>query len=148
MEHYARKPDYAVGYGRPPENTRFRKGQSGNPRGRRKGAKSWKTVVDEVLNEKITIIVKGKPRRVTRKEALARRATHVGLTKDDLRMLQTMGAFAEPVEAPKQGIEDQFEKWRCTLVFDNEPQLTYEDGEVVIDHRGARFKDTDESDWW
>jgi hypothetical protein len=26
--------DYAVGYGKPPVHTRFRKGQSGNPRGR------------------------------------------------------------------------------------------------------------------
>ncbi len=31
---------YDVGYARPPEGSRFRKGQSGNPRGRPKGAKS------------------------------------------------------------------------------------------------------------
>ncbi len=31
---------YEVGYARPPEGSRFRKGQSGNPRGRPKGAKS------------------------------------------------------------------------------------------------------------
>lgn len=31
----ARKPkDYEVGYGKPPKNTRFKKGQSGNPKGR------------------------------------------------------------------------------------------------------------------
>ena len=29
--------NYTVGYGRPPRKTRFKKGQSGNPRGRRKG---------------------------------------------------------------------------------------------------------------
>src|SRR5689334_7790480 len=29
-------PDHAVGYGRPPVHSRFRKGQSGNPAGRRK----------------------------------------------------------------------------------------------------------------
>src|SRR5262249_59750269 len=28
---------HAVGYGKPPVHTRFRKGQSGNPRGRRRG---------------------------------------------------------------------------------------------------------------
>ena len=29
------RADYEVGYGRPPVHSRFRKGQSGNPRGRR-----------------------------------------------------------------------------------------------------------------
>lgn len=33
-------PGYDVGYGRPPEETRFKKGQSGNPRGRPKGSKT------------------------------------------------------------------------------------------------------------
>ena len=33
--------DYEVGYGKPSAHTRFRKGQSGNPKGRGKGAKSF-----------------------------------------------------------------------------------------------------------
>ena len=33
--------DYEVGYGKPPETTRFKKGQSGNPKGRPAGAKGW-----------------------------------------------------------------------------------------------------------
>jgi len=32
--------DYTVGYGRPPLHSRFKPGQSGNPKGRRKGARS------------------------------------------------------------------------------------------------------------
>jgi hypothetical protein len=32
-----RRPGYEVGYAKPPPYTRFRKGQSGNPKGRPKG---------------------------------------------------------------------------------------------------------------
>jgi hypothetical protein len=35
-----RQPDYGVGYGRPPDRSRFRKGQPGNPSGRRPYAES------------------------------------------------------------------------------------------------------------
>jgi hypothetical protein len=34
------KPCYDVGYGKPPLHTRFRKGQSGNPKGRSKGTRT------------------------------------------------------------------------------------------------------------
>ena len=34
------KPGYEVGYGKPPKDTRFKTGQSGNPSGRPKGAKN------------------------------------------------------------------------------------------------------------
>ena len=38
----ARPHDYNVGFGKPPEEHRFKKGQSGNPAGRPRGAKSSK----------------------------------------------------------------------------------------------------------
>ena len=36
MSKETRKIDYEVGYGKPPKNTQFQKGVSGNPKGRPK----------------------------------------------------------------------------------------------------------------
>lgn len=47
---------YEVGYGKPPVATRFRKGQSGNPNGRRKGAKA-KSPIPALNDERLKTIV-------------------------------------------------------------------------------------------
>jgi hypothetical protein len=44
--------DYAVGYGRPPVETRFQKGQSGDPAGRPRGTKKLVTLLGEVLSQR------------------------------------------------------------------------------------------------
>src|SRR4051812_111432 len=44
---------YAVGYGRPPVQTRFRPGQSGNRRGRPKGARNLASELQAVLAETV-----------------------------------------------------------------------------------------------
>lgn len=49
------EPSYSVGYGKPPAHSRFQPGQSGNPKGKKKGAKSFKTVVGGILNEKVAV---------------------------------------------------------------------------------------------
>jgi len=58
-----------VGYGRPPLATRFRAGQSGNPRGRPKGARNLSTVVASALSERVAITENGRRRRITKLEA-------------------------------------------------------------------------------
>jgi len=47
--------DYEVGYKKPPEDSRFKKGESGNPNGRPKGIKNLKTDLVEELQEKIPV---------------------------------------------------------------------------------------------
>jgi len=64
------KRDYEVGYRKPPRQTRFTKGQSGNPRGRSPGAKNLKTLLSDALNEFVIVTDNGGHRKITKREAI------------------------------------------------------------------------------
>jgi hypothetical protein len=65
---------YPVGYCRPPVHSRFKPGQSGNPKGRAKGSQNLRTIVKQVSNEQIVIREGDRARRMRRMEALVRTA--------------------------------------------------------------------------
>jgi len=64
------EPTPRVGYRRPPTHSRFKPGQSGNPRGRPKGAKNIDTLCRSLLSRKVTIQEHGGRRRVSAVEAI------------------------------------------------------------------------------
>ncbi len=57
--------DYEVGYRKPPVKSRFKSGQSGNPRGRPPGSKNLKTLLRELAARRISVREEGKLRRLT-----------------------------------------------------------------------------------
>jgi len=59
---------YRVGHGRAPKQTRFKKGHSGNPKGRPRGKKT-PPAYERVLGQRVTIREHGKSRRVRADEA-------------------------------------------------------------------------------
>jgi Family of unknown function (DUF5681) len=58
-----------VGYGKPPKNSRFKQGRSGNPNGRPKGSLNLATVLQRTLREKVVINENGRRKVVTKLEA-------------------------------------------------------------------------------
>lgn len=65
-----RKSDYEVGYRKPPKAGQFKKGESGNPRGRPKVRPTLERMVEELLAQTMVIAIDGKQQRVTRDKAL------------------------------------------------------------------------------
>jgi hypothetical protein len=65
--------DDTVGYGKPPRHSRFKPGQSGNPKGRPRGSSNFKTDLRKTLKSRVRVTKDGKPEtRSTQAAALAR----------------------------------------------------------------------------
>lgn len=60
-----------VGYRKPPVKSRFKKGQSGNPKGRRKGSLNLSTLIQRQLNSKVVITERGVRKSITKRELIA-----------------------------------------------------------------------------
>lgn len=71
----------AVGYARPPKTSRFRKGQSGNPKGRPRNRRR-EIPYDGLLGQMVTVREDGRERRVTAAEAFLLQITQKGLAGD------------------------------------------------------------------
>ncbi|ANY18626.1 hypothetical protein A6F68_00090 [Tsuneonella dongtanensis] len=67
--------DGAVGYGRPPRQSRWKKGQSGNPSGRPKGTRGLKTDLRAELISRMEISMNGKRVSGTKQQLMLRTLT-------------------------------------------------------------------------
>ena len=74
-----------VGYGRPPQHTRFKPGQSGNPKGRPKSTINLKTDLMEELSERVSVSEGGKPKKLSKQRALLKSLVAKAITKSDAR---------------------------------------------------------------
>ena len=89
------KRDYEVGRGKPPVHTRFKKGQSGNPRGPR--PKNLSALLLDALNEKVVVTIDGERREITKREAIATQLVNKS-TSADLRATKMLTDMLKDAE--------------------------------------------------
>ena len=102
MSKKSKKPnaDYEVGFGKPPKATQFKKGQSGNKKGRPKKSRNIKTVVREKLDETMTVREGNVKKRYSRREALALRIIQ-GAFSNEKQLLQIVFKIDAEADEPE-----------------------------------------------
>jgi hypothetical protein len=86
---------YEVGYRKPPKAGQWRKGVSGNRRGRTKGAKNFSTLLTEALNEHVTVMENGSRRTVSKLELMLKQLADQG-ADGNLRALSIILQRVDP----------------------------------------------------
>ena len=94
MENDNKEGGYEIGYGKPPRHRRFQKGQSGNFRGRPKGAKNFTTVAEEALREPVAINENGRRKTATKMEVIFKQLVNKA-AKGDHKLTQLLMAYLE-----------------------------------------------------
>ena len=90
------------GYRNPPEKSRFKAGQSGNPHGRPKGALNMATILERTLREPIIIVENGRRRTVTKLEAALKQVVNQAAS-GKLKAVQLLATLVRSAE--ERGIQ-------------------------------------------
>ena len=83
--------DHEIGYSKPPKATQFKKGQSGNPKGRPKGSNNLSTDVKAILKSSVAINEDGKRKKVSTQQAMLLRLKERALKGDAKSINQLVG---------------------------------------------------------
>ena len=89
--------NYEVGYGKPPRHTRFKRGQSGNPRGRPSGAKNLSRLLNEALNEPVVVTENGGRKRISKRQATFKQLVNEA-AKGNWRALKLLVDILQDIE--------------------------------------------------
>jgi Family of unknown function (DUF5681) len=89
--------EYEIGYGRPPKHTQFRKGESGNPKGRKKSSKGLNTIVREAMLQKVSVRTAQGEKRMTRAEATFAKMMEKAFSGDPRALALVLNMYREAV---------------------------------------------------
>ena len=147
MSGERQKPDYPVGYKRPPLEKRFRPGQSGNPLGRPKkkkpvGPKNIATVLNDILSEPVTVREGEKKRTISKREALIRSILNAAIGGSPTAMSKII-ALADG--ANLIGTADTPEQHRGVIVVHSGPSEGFSSVEEEIAYHQRQHREPKET---
>ena len=137
------RSDYEIGFGRPPKATQFKKGTSGNKKGRPKGTKNIATLFHEAMHQRVAISENGQRRTITKIQAALTQLANKAATGDpkaiqaSINIARELGYLKLP--DPSQGPE--VIKFRLK-VFEKDPET----GENVRMKPGSTERYDDDDD--
>lgn len=105
------KKSYSVGYGKPPEHSRFKPGKSGNPKGRPKGARGVDATLQEELKRIVVVKEYGNTRRLTKLDVMIKSLVNKAV-QGDAKALQIVLSRADQhgADALLPGDQEEIDK--------------------------------------
>ena len=125
------RPGYEVGYGKPPAETRFKSGQSGNPKGRRKGSQNrvpalneerLKSIILEEAYRSIKINEGDKQISVTMAQAIMR-SLAINAVKGQHRAQRLFSELLNTTETRNKQLHDEWMDVAMTYKIEWEREL-------------------------
>ncbi len=110
--------DYATGYGRPPVHSRWKPGQSGNPKGRPALSGDPAENAHKLFNEQIVVPLHGKPTRMTVGEAFVRQMMKAALAGNPTAIRQVLRLNEKHLERTKSEIQIEYD---IELILEDDP---------------------------
>jgi Family of unknown function (DUF5681) len=92
---------YEIGFGKPPVHSRFQKGSSGNPKGRRPGSKNLATLFARELDSVVIVTENGKRRKKRKREVIVAQLVNKSAGAD-LRAIGMLLSIVDKIEHKDQ----------------------------------------------
>ena len=99
---------YRVGYAKPPQETRFQPGQSGNRKGRPPGAKNFGTALEEELRATVPVTENGRRRKLQKRQVIAKQLVNRAAEGDPKFMPLALSEIRAREHAAEAIVEEVF----------------------------------------